>query len=210
MSKNNVAGIVGVIATTPKIVLDAPTMAQKIYEVQLERKRPNGKVDKMIVQFPGKAAGNKKTLHDLKKGAEVLITGEVRTKNVDDPTPQENKVKVYIYADAIVVNDPPAEQQNNVRLQGRICKMLGSRTTRRGIAVTSIVVAVNSPHGANYIPCICWGEAALAAAELPVGTQVEVIGRMQSREYAKKMPNGKPPYLAVAYEVTVTQLAIEE
>ena len=67
-------------------------------------------------------------------------------------------------------------------------------------------MAVNSHHGADYIPCVCWRNVAEAAAKLKVGAHVEITGRMQSREYKKKMP----AYLATTHEVSVTQLGFAE
>lgn len=210
-SKNNAAGIVGIITTKPRVVMDAPTWAQKVYEAVLEYRRPSGTKDKFFVQFPGQAAGTKKALLNIKKGKEVLIGGEVRTQNMDNPEPHEPRVKICIYAKVIAVNDPPADPQNEVKLCGHICKDPRVATARFGkIAVTSFIVAVNSHHGADYIPCVCWRNVAEAAAKLKVGAYVEITGRMQSREYKKKMPDGKPPYLATTHEVSVTQLGFAE
>lgn len=211
MSKNNAAGIVGIITTKPRVVMDAPTWAQKVYEAVLEYRRPSGTKDKFFVQFPGQAAGTKKALLNIKKGKEVLIGGEVRTQNMDNPEPHEPRVKICIYAKVIAVNDPPADPQNEVKLCGHICKDPRIATARFGkIAVTSFIVAVNSHHGADYIPCVCWRNVAEAAVKLKVGAYVEITGRMQSREYKKKMPDGKPPYLATTHEVSVTQLGFAE
>ena len=101
MSKNNAAGIVGIITTKPRVVMDAPTWAQKVYEAVLEYRRPSGTKDKFFVQFPGQAAGTKKALLNIKKGKEVLIGGEVRTQNMDNPEPHEPRVKICIYAKVI-------------------------------------------------------------------------------------------------------------
>ena len=133
--------------------MDAPTWAQKVYEAVLEYRRPSGTKDKFFVQFPGQAAGTKKALLNIKKGKEVLIGGEVRTQNMDNPEPHEPRVKICIYAKVIAVNDPPADPQNEVKLCGHICKDPRVATARFGkIAVTSFIVAVNSHHGADYIP----------------------------------------------------------
>ena len=79
MSKNNAAGIVGIITTKPRVVMDAPTWAQKVYEAVLEYRRPSGTKDKFFVQFPGQAAGTKKALLNIKKG---IVT---RTSSITIP-----------------------------------------------------------------------------------------------------------------------------
>lgn len=210
MTKNNVA-VAGIITAKPRIVMDAPIWTKKVYETTVEYRRPSGAKDTFCVQYPGRAAGTKKALLNIKKGKEVLIGGEIRTQNVNNPKPEELRVKIYIYANEIAVNDPPADSQNEVELEGYICKEPRAATVCHGkIEVSSFIVAVNSPHGADYVPCVCWREHAAVAATKKVGTYVEIIGRIQSREYKKKMPDGKPPYLATAYEVSVKKICFED
>ena len=153
MSKNNAAGIVGIITTKPRVVMDAPTWAQKVYEAVLEYRRPSGTKDKFFVQFPGQAAGTKKALLNIKKGKEVLIGGEVRTQNMDNPEPHEPRVKICIYAKVIAVNDPPADPQNEVKLCGHICKDPRVATARFGkIAVTSFICGGKQPPWSRLYP----------------------------------------------------------
>ena len=141
----------------------------------------------------------------------MLIGGEVRTQNMDNPEPHEPRVKICIYAKVIAVNDPPADPQNEVKLCGHICKDPRIATARFGkIAVTSFIVAVNSHHGADYIPCVCWRNVAEAAAKLKVGAYVEITGRMQSREYKENAGRKAAIPFATTHEVSVTQLGFAE
>ena len=92
---------------------------------------------------------------------------------------------------------------NEVYLNGFICKTPIYRETPLGREITDIFVAVNRAYGvSDYIPCICWGETARKAAELKVGTNVELLGRAQSRKYLKRYENGTSE-MKVAYEISV-------
>ena len=215
MDRNNTIGIVGTITKRARLVLEAPGWKQKAYETKLERVRPSGVKDEFILQFSGKSAGTFEELKKIQKGAEVLVGGEIRSENVHEPQPEENRVKVYIYAEVIAVNDPPVNDQNEVTICGNICQPPRFRSTRRRtkkgkrVAATSVMVAVNSPTGTNYIPCVCFGWQAFSANALNIGDYVEIYGRFQSRDYKKRIEGRKLPYLTTVYEVCAIDLKSE-
>ena len=215
MSRNNTIGIVGYIKNPPELIVEAADWARKVYETTLTRTRPSGTEDTYILQFDGRAAGSKEMLERIVEGAEVLIGGEIRSENVHDPKPEESRVKVYIYAEVIAVNDPPVNDQNEVTICGNICKPPRFRSTRRRtqrgkrVAATSIMVAVNSGAATNYIPCVCFGWQAFKANTLEIGDYVEVYGRFQSRDYKKRIEGRKLPFLSTVYEVCAIKFKSE-
>ena len=182
--RKNTIGIVGVIAASVELIVNAADWKRKVYETKLTRERPSGKEDIYILQFDGYAAGTEETVNKIAEGAKVIVGGEIRTENVRDPQPEENSVKVFIYAEVIAINDPPAEEQNEVRICGKICKPPRFRATCRRTAngkklsVASITVAVNTPGSTSYIPCVCYGWNALRANLLKVGDYVEIYGQI--------------------------------
>jgi single-stranded DNA-binding protein len=204
----NTIGIVGVITETPKLILKAPEWKKEIYETKIRVPRRSGTQDELILQYAGSVAKTKKNLSKIRKDAEVLIGGKVRTQNVFERKPTEPSVKIYVEAEVLAINDPPAEQQNEVTLKGNVCKTRVMRTTRKGVHVVSLMVAVsNGKEKADFLPCICWGNVADVAAVLHKGTYVEIEGRMQSREFKKYIDD--MPHLFTAYEVTVAQLGAD-
>lgn len=215
MSRNNTIGIVGEITAPPELIVDAADWARKVYEAELTRTRPSGTEDTYILQYDGRAAGSKEMLERITEGAEIFCGGEIRSENVHDPKPEENRVKVFIFAEMIAVNDPPVEDQNEVTICGNICKPPSGRETKRRtrkgrrVTVTRLVVAVNTPTGAYYVPCVCWNEQAEKAADLKVGDYVEIYGRFQSRNFKKCIQGRKLPYLSTSYEVSVVKLEAE-
>ena len=73
-----------------------------------------------------------------------------------------------------------------------------------------LLIAVNRPYGkSDYIPCICWGRNARFASSFTVGTRCEIWGRIQSREYIKKLSE-EDAEKRVAYEVSVSKLELRE
>lgn len=212
MSKNNEVEIAGHITAAPRLVLDAEDLAKREYEAKLTRIRPSKTKDTYIVRFPGRAIEPGKMMEDFAEGVEVLVCGEIRTENVREPKPGETGTKVYIYADTIVVNNEPTENQNSVKLCGNICKPPRFRKSNRRkengkrVSVASIIVAVNTPNNTSYIPCKCFDWMAITASTLKIGDYVELCGRFQSRDYKKRISEQSVPYLHTVHEVCVTEL----
>ena len=98
------------------------------------------------------------------------------------------------------------ESNNRVYLKGFLCKPPSYRKTPLGREICDILLAVNRPYGkSDYIPCIAWGKGAVLASRLAVGSAVDVMGRIQSREYVKGLSETETE-TRVAYEVSIYRL----
>ena len=211
MKKDNVVGIVATIKEKPHMVIDAEDWKERVYQAEIERARPGrGKTDTFILQYNGAAAGTENALEEFDKGTEVLVCGEVRSYNREKKKEWESKTVIYIFAETILKNDPPAQPQNDVFLRGRVCKeprvqriAQRSHGKEEEVQITEIVVATNVKSGSHYIPCTCWREKAELAAELSVGTCVEVKGRMRAREIKKRIKGKTVPFLTRVHEVSI-------
>ena len=100
---------------------------------------------------------------------------------------------------------------NHILLEGYMCKRPVYRKTPLGREIADLLLAVNRPYGkSDYIPCICWGRNARYASGFEVGEHVRILGRIQSREYVKKLSETETE-TRTAYEVSVSKLeCIEE
>ena len=95
-------------------------------------------------------------------------------------------------------------------LDGYICKDPIYRKTPLGREIADLLVAVNRSYGkSDYIPCICWGRNARFAARFEVGVHVQIWGRIQSREYVKRL-NEDEVEKRTAYEVSVSKIEYME
>ena len=109
-------------------------------------------------------------------------------------------------------DDMPQEQSksNQIYLDGYVCKPPIYRKTPLGREIADILIAVNRPYGkSDYIPCIAWGRNARFASTIEVGGHLQVHGRVQSREYTKKI-NEEETEKRVAYEVSVSKIDFVE
>src|SRR5699024_7566136 len=97
---------------------------------------------------------------------------------------------------------------NEVTLDGFLCKKPIYRKTPFGREIADILLAVNRGYNkSDYIPCIAWGRNARFCENMPVGTEVKIVGRVQSRAYEKKYEDGTVEN-KVAYEVSVSSLEL--
>ena len=152
----------------------------------------------------------------LKEGNNLLVKGQFRSYNSYEN--ERNRLILTVFAkDVIEVEENEEEENemakkdmitNEVVLVGYICKKPIYRQTPFGREISDILLAVNRAYNkSDYIPCIAWGRNARLCQDLEVGTQVKIVGRVQSRTYEKKFEDGTVEQ-RVAYEVSVGSLEV--
>ena len=140
------------------------------------------------------------------KGLKIEVVGQFRSYNRHEE--KKNKLVLSVFAREIDFVDemPENSKTNQIFLDGFICKPPIYRRTPLGREIADILLAVNRPYGkSDYIPCICWGRNARFAGTFQVGSRCLVWGRIQSREYVKKLGEGEMEK-RIAYEVSVSKL----
>ena len=137
-------------------------------------------------------------------GDNVLIEGQIRSHNNFDGI--KTHLKLSVFVKSIMPCDAASIPVNRTILDGFICKKPVYRTTPFGREIADILLAVNRAYGkSDYIPAICWGRNAKFVSSLNVGTNVALFGRMQSREYQKRLENGDV-ITKTAYEVSASKI----
>ena len=142
------------------------------------------------------------------RGQNIMVTGQFRSYNRHEE--RKNKLVLSVFAREIEFVDetPEGSKTNQIYLDGYICKEPIYRKTPLGREIADLLLAVNRPYGkSDYIPCICWGRNARYANNFHVGTRCEIWGRIQSREYMKKLSEDQVEK-RVAYEVSVSKLEL--
>ena len=149
-------------------------------------------------------------LFDVEKshiGEKVLAKGQFRSYNKHEEN--KNRLILSVFVREIEVIDAVDDKENKpnqIYLDGYICKEPIYRMTPLGREIADILLAVNRAYGkSDYIPCICWGRNARFASGFEVGGHVQVWGRIQSREYVKKLSETETEK-RIAYEVSVSKI----
>ena len=137
-------------------------------------------------------------------GLTVQVLGQYRSFNIVRGNKKGLFLSVFAREIYFLSEDRvDATKSNSIYLKGFLCKSPKYRKTPLGREITDLLIAVNRPYGkSDYIPCIVWDRNAIYAAGFEVGSAVEITGRIQSREYQKRL-EGDSVETRTAYEVSI-------
>ena len=140
------------------------------------------------------------------EGEYIQVYGQFRSYNRHEEKKNRLVLSVFAREVSFVEEEDDSIKSNQIFLDGYICKPPVYRKTPLGREIADLLIAVNRPYGkSDYIPCICWGRNARYASAFAVGGHVLVWGRIQSREYVKKLSETEAEK-RIAYEVSVSKL----
>ena len=140
------------------------------------------------------------------EGEYIQVYGQFRSYNRHEEKKNRLVLSVFAREVSFVEEEDDSIKSNQIFLDGYICKPPVYRKTPLGREIADLLIAVNRPYGkSDYIPCICWGRNARYASAFAVGGHVLVWGRIQSREYVKKLSETEAEK-RIAYEVSVSNL----
>ena len=143
-------------------------------------------------------------------GQKVYVTGQFRSYNRHEELKNRLVLSVFVREIEFIEEETEEMKSNQILLDGYICKDPIYRKTPLGREIADLLVAVNRSYGkSDYIPCICWGRNARFAARFEVGVHVQIWGRIQSREYVKRL-NEDEVEKRTAYEVSVSKIEYME
>lgn len=141
-------------------------------------------------------------------GKSVTILGELQSFNTIE---QKKKLFVYVFVRKFefVHEMHHFKMENHVFIHGALCKNPIYRITPLGRQISDLHIAViRNDTKKDYIPCICWGRNAKTISKFGPGTIVQIKGRIQSREYEKKLKENVTE-IRIAFEVSITEIQIE-
>ena len=139
-------------------------------------------------------------------GEFIMVSGQFRSYNRHDEQKNRLVLSVFVREVSFIEEELDGAKTNNIFLDGYICKLPVYRKTPLGREIADLLLAVNRPYGkSDYIPCICWGRNARFASTFEVGEHVQIMGRIQSREYIKKLTETETEK-RIAYEVSGSKL----
>ena len=195
MNKIVLAGMV-----TEEPIFSHEVHGEKFYRFCLSSSRQSGNCDILVCIVP------EIIKNGINEGNKVKVLGEIRTRNVHED--DKNHLEITVFVKEVLSYE---EDENNVELYGFICKEPTYRETTFGRQITDLIVASNRErnHKSDYIPCIAWGRNAIRTSEFDVGTRVKVSGRLQSREYKKKIDDGTYE-VRTAYELSAYMIDVVE
>lgn len=140
------------------------------------------------------------------RGKYFEVNGQFRSYNRHEENRNRLILSVFVRDLRVDEVEIGSDKPNYIFLDGYICKTPVYRKTPLGREIADLLLAVNRPYGkSDYIPCICWGRNARFADGFEVGEHIQIWGRIQSREYQKKLDE-ETFETRVAYEISVSKL----
>ena len=204
MFENNQVTIMGEIVSD--YVYSHEVYGEGFYTVEVSVSRLSNYVDYIPVMVSERLVN----VQESDIGRFVCISGQFRSFNRHEE--HKNRLVLSVFAREFELLEEPEEENaaNQIFLDGYICKEAVYRKTPLGREIADLLVAVNRSYGkSDYIPCICWGRNARFAAGFSVGSHVQIWGRIQSREYVKKISETEAQK-RTAYEVSVSKIELLE
>lgn len=197
--ENNQVTVAGEI--TENFTFNHEVFGEGFYITQLSISRTSDFVDYIPIIVSER-------LVDVKEnwvGQFVKVDGQFRSFNKHEE--DKNRLVLTVFARDVEVLDV-LYPENEILLDGYVCKEPVYRKTPLGREITDLLIAANRSYGkSDYIPCICWGRNARFASSFQVGDEVKISGRLQSREYKKTHQDGTTE-IRVAYEVSVGKIEL--
>ncbi len=198
METNNKVQLYGEIYKSP--VFSHELYGETFYEMKVACKRNSGTLDILPVIISERIMGE----HDFSNGAKINAFGQFRSLNKIIDGKKNLLLNIFITE----ILDKKIFTNNQIELQGFICKKPIYRVTPFGREIADIMIAVNRAYGrSDYIPCIAWGRNAAFAKSIKVGEKIGIVGRIQSRQYEKKISDNEV-IKKMAYEVSISKLYV--
>ena len=198
--ENNQVTIMGKVAT--EFSFSHEVFGEGFSMVEVEVKRLSNSEDRIPLMISER-------LIDVTQdytGEYIMVHGQFRSYNRHEEQKNRLVLSVFVREISFMEEEPDGTKTNSIWLDGYICKEPIYRKTPLGREIADLLLAVNRPYGkSDYIPCICWGRNARYASGFEVGEHVQLLGRIQSREYVKRISDTETEK-RVAYEVSVSKL----
>ena len=174
---------------------------ERFFSFPLEVARLSGNVDRLNVIL------QEELLRDFSPSRAGLLRIEGELRSFNNRSGEGSRLVITVFAQELQTPET-AVWINEVELIGSLCKPPNHRITPMGREICDLMVAVNRHYGrSDYLPCIAWGQSARTAALWEVGQRIHILGRIQSRDYVKNLPDGA--VTRTAFEVSVTHIQPE-
>ena len=130
-------------------------------------------------------------------GTILYIAGQIRSHNIRS----DGKRHLLVFVFAMNILCESGDSINDCVVEGFLCREPIYRKTPMGREICYIMLAVpRSYHRADYLPCILGGKTARQISQCHIRDKIQIIGRLQSRNYTKQTNAGAE--IRTAYEVS--------
>lgn len=191
---------VSIVGTVKQIRSHHTYKDHEIFEMTVGVRRLSGTVDEVVCRLPSRMLDG-----SIFSGKRVQIKGFYRSAN--ETINGKSRLILFVDIEEITLTDR-TDDENFIQIKGAyICKPSIFRETPFGKQITDMLIAYcDDRKRSSYFPCIAWGTLANFARDFNVGQSINLIGRLQSRQYQKTTPEGTE--YRIAYEISINNLEL--
>jgi len=201
LCNNNKVYLCGKVINEP--IFSHEIYGESFYDINLEVSRLSEQNDIIPITISERLFKD----NNLKIGSKVAVKGQFRSYNkmIDG----HSKLMLTVFVRELC-EEMANCNSNIIELTGYICKEPIYRTTPFKREICDVLLAVNRAYNkSDYLPCIAWGRNARYVSELGVGEKVFLSGRIQSRQYQKKVDENTSE-TRMAFEISISQISIDD
>lgn len=198
LMNNNKVFIAGEVVSEPKITHEVYN--EGFYEFNLKVSRLSDTYDIIPITISERLMSES----DIAIGSMISGNGQFRSYNKMEDG--KSKLILTVFLREIVPYED-CDNPNIIEITGYVCKEPVFRTTPFNREISDVLIAVNRSYNkSDYLPCIAWGRNARFVKEFSIGDKITVTGRIQSREYQKKINDTM--VTRIAYEVSLNKIEL--
>lgn len=197
--ENNKVFLAGEIVSKP--TYSHEMFGEAFYEFNLKVRRLSDSYDILPVTI------SERLINDtIEVGKKVGVNGQFRSYNKLDG--EKSRLMLTMFIREVVEYDENVNP-NRIEITGYVCKEPIYRTTPFKREICDLLIAVNRNYNkSDYLPCIAWGRNARFVKNFEVGEKLTVCGRIQSREYQKRLDD--EVVTKTAYEVSLSKITRDD
>lgn len=200
LMENNKVFLTGIVGSNP--VFSHEIFSEGFYNLNLKVERLSNNFDVIPITVSERLL----TKDAFKLGNKISIKGQFRSYNKNENNKSHLVLTVFVRE---IIDIDESMNPNIIEISGFICKEPIYRTTPFKREICDVLLAVNRAYNkSDYLPCIAWGRNARFLKKMDVGKKVSIIGRIQSREYQKKL-SGDESVTKTAYEISISKIKID-
>lgn len=200
LTENNQVTLTGKIIS--EFTLSHELYGEKFYECNLEVPRLSDAIDVLPLTISERLITDQ-----LEVGAFVDVIGQFRSYNNYNGKGSKLKLTIFVRDIKFLEGDSDNKNPNYIELNGFICKKSICRKTPLGREIADVILAVNRSYNkSDYIPIILWGRNAKFSEQLNIGDNIKILGRIQSRQYEKKIDGTS--INKIAFEVSASKIEL--
>ena len=177
--------------------------------------RGNKKIDLVTEQKRAKNKNKARNQENTELQKELDMNGVQKDfetgMKMTDKYADKNRLCIHVFAESVEIVKDSFNHANYIKLNAVLSKdPVKRRTPSKKMDIADLFLKRNAGRGINYyFPSIAWRRNAIFSERLQRGDEVYIVGRLQSRQYVKKVTEqGERPDRRTVHEISIVSIEL--